>query len=466
MPLLEADLERHPIPPFDAVVRVVQGVEGTVPIAMEFRPRFGYGSVTPFVRIESDRVVAAGGGDALDLRSDAELEICGTAACSRFEVSKGQAVAFIASFRQTHADPPRESSPSDWKDLVERTDSYWRDLAGQCTYDGKWRDEVVRSLLTLKALTYSPTGGIVAAATTSLPEVIGGARNWDYRYAWLRDATFVLDALLEHGYKEEARAWHDWLMRAIGGDPNDVQVMYGITEQRLLFENELGWLDGYEGSQPVRIGNAASKQFQLDQYGELMDLFRDARRAGIDPVDAWPLQRALVEFVANHWREPDNGIWEVRSKRQHFVHSKVMAWVAVDRAVGSSEEYGKDGPVDYWRRLRDEIRKDVLENGFNEDRGCFVSVYGGEEVDASLLRLPLVGFLVCAMSPHARPGGRRRAGVRARCGAAKRRRLALRALRCVQQATPRQLPSSAIPRRAREDRGRLLGVGRTNLTVP
>ena len=393
MPILEEDYEQYQIQPFDAIVRVVRGIRGTVQMAMEFRPRFDYGAVTPWVRLKGEAVVATGGGDALDLRADAELEIHGAAARARFEVSEGDEVAFIVAYRKTHADPPREHSPSDWKELVERTDAFWRGLASRVSYDGKWRDEVVRSLLTLKALTYSPTGGIIAAATTSLPELIGGIRNWDYRYCWLRDATFVLDVLLQHGYKKEGRDWHDWLVRAIGGDPNDIQVMYGVLEDRIFFENEADWLGGYEGSRPVRIGNAASRQFQLDQYGEVMDLFRDARRAGIDPPEAWPLQRELVEFVAEHWREPDHGIWEVRAERQQFVYSKVMAWVAVDRAVEAVEEHGKDGTVDRWRQLRDEIREDVLAKGFNEERGCFVSVYGGEEVDASLLRLPLVGFV-------------------------------------------------------------------------
>jgi GH15 family glucan-1,4-alpha-glucosidase len=349
--------------------------------------------VAPWVRAESEVVVAAGGGDALDLRADPELEIRGSTACARFEVSEGEDVAFVASYRQTHANVRGEPSPSDWDELVGRTDAFWRRLTSRCGYDGPWRDEVVRSLITLKALTYSPTGGIVAAATTSLPELIGGTRNWDYRYCWLRDATFALEALLEYGYKEEASDWHDWLLRAIGGDPDDIQVMYGVTEDRLLFENELDWLSGYEGSRPVRIGNAATRQFQLDQYGEVMDLFRAARRADIDPAEAWPLQRELVEFVAEHWRDPDNGFWEVRAERQHFVHSKVMTWVAVDRAVEAVREHGKEGSLECWEQLRDEIREDVLAKGFNEERGCFVSVYGGDEVDASLLRLPLVGFL-------------------------------------------------------------------------
>ena len=394
MPLETDGLEDpHRIRPFDAVLRVVRGISGTVRMTMEFSPRFDYGAVAPWVRADGEVVVAAGGGDALELRSETSLELDGSTVRAHFDVSEGEDVAFIASYRPTHAELSHKASPSEWEELVEGTDAFWRGQASRCAYDGKWRDEVVRSLLVLKALTYSPTGGIIAAPTTSLPEVIGGARNWDYRFCWLRDATFVLEVLLEHGFAEEARGWHDWLLRAIGGDPDDIQVMYGVTEERLLIENELDWLDGYEGSRPVRIGNGAARQFQLDQYGEVMDLFRAARRAGIDPERAWSLQRELVEFVAAHWRDPDNGLWEIREKRKHFVHSKVMAWVAVDRAVEAVEEDGKDGPVDRWRRLRDEIREDVLSKGYGAKRGCFVSFYGADEVDASLLRLPLVGFL-------------------------------------------------------------------------
>jgi GH15 family glucan-1,4-alpha-glucosidase len=394
MPLEADDLEDpRQIRPLDAVLRVVRGITGTVRLSMQFTPRFDYGAVAPWVRTEGDVVVAAGGGDALELRGETALELDGSSARAQFDVSEGEDIAFLASYRPTHAELDHDASPSDWEELVERTDVFWRGHASRCAYDGNWRDEVVRSLLTLKALTYSPTGGIVAAATTSLPELIGGVRNWDYRYCWLRDATFVLESLLEHGYKAEAREWHDWLLRAIGGDPDDIQVMYGVTEERLLIENELDWLHGYEGSRPVRIGNDAARQFQLDQYGEVMDLFRVARRAGIDPERAWALQRELVEFVATHWREPDNGFWEIRAKPQHFVHSKVMAWLAVDRAVEAVEKDGKDGPADSWRQLRDEIREDVLTSGCSTERGCFVSFYGADEVDASLLRLPLVGFL-------------------------------------------------------------------------
>ena len=394
MPLEADDLEdpRH-VRALDAVLRVVRGITGTVRMSMEFSPRFDYGAVAPWVRYEGDRVVAAGGGDALELRGESPFELDGSTVRAQFDVSAGDEIAFIASYRPTHADVRQEAPPSEWEELVERTHAFWHGQAKRCGYDGKWRDEVVRSLLTLKALTYSPTGGIIAAPTTSLPEVIGGSRNWDYRYCWLRDATFVLKVLLDHDYKEEASEWHDWLLRAIGGDADDIQVMYGVTEERLLIENELDWLDGYEGSRPVRIGNDAARQFQLDQYGEVMDLFRAARRAGIDPERAWPLQRELVEFVARHWREPDNGLWEVRAERRHFVHSKVMAWVAMDRAVEAVQKHGKDGSIDTWRQLRDEIREDVLSKGYNTKRGCFVSFYGGDEVDASLLRLPLVGFL-------------------------------------------------------------------------
>jgi GH15 family glucan-1,4-alpha-glucosidase len=394
MPLGADDPEDpRQIRPLDAVLRVVRGITGTVRLSMEFSPRFDYGSVAPWVRAEGDIVVAAGGGDALELRGETPLELDGSTVRAHFDVAEGEDVAFIASYRPTHAEVGHDASPSDWEALIERTDAFWREHASRCAYDGKWRDEVVRSLITLKALTYSPTGGIVAAPTTSLPELIGGTRNWDYRYCWLRDATFVLDVLLEHGYKEEASAWHDWLLRAIGGDPDDIQVMYGVTEDRLLFENEVDWLGGYEDSRPVRVGNAATRQFQLDQYGEVMDLFRAARRAGIDPEEAWPLQRELVEFVAAHWRDPDNGFWEIRGEPRHFVHSKVMAWVAVDRAIEAVREHRKDGPVESWQKLHDEIREDVLSKGYSAKRGCFVSVYGGDEVDASLLRLPLVGFL-------------------------------------------------------------------------
>lgn len=394
MPLESGDPDDpRGIRPGGSVLRVVRGVTGNVAMTMEFTPRFDYGVVTPWVHEEGETVVCAGGGDALDLRAETPLELDGATARARFDVSEGEEVAFIASYRRAHVDVRTEPSPGDWKDLVARTDEFWRAWAGRAVYHGKWRDEVVRSLLTLKALTYSPTGGIVGAPTTSIPEIIGSSRNWDYRYCWLRDATFALEVLLEHGYKGEAEEWHDWLLRAVGGDPEDLQVMYGIGEERLLIEHDLEWLAGYEGSRPVRIGNAAARQFQLDQYGEVMDFFHEARRAGIDPERAWELQRRLLDFVEQHWQEPDNGFWELRARRRQFVYSKVMAWVAVDRAVTAVQEHGKEGPVERWEELREAIRTQVLAKGYSAKRGCFVSAYGSEEVDASLLRLPLVGFL-------------------------------------------------------------------------
>jgi GH15 family glucan-1,4-alpha-glucosidase len=394
MPLARGNPEDpRSIEPERSVLRVVKGISGQVPMSSEFGPRFDYGIVTPWLDADGETVVAAGGGDALDLRATVPLELDGPIVRTEFEVAAGNAVALIAAYRLAHENVRTEPSPSDWSQLVERTDEFWRGWAASCRYDGPRRDEVVRSLLTLKALTYSPTGGIVAAATTSLPEVIGGGRNWDYRYCWLRDATFALQILLQHGYKGEAREWHDWLLRAVGGDPEGLQVLYGITGERLLFENQVDALAGYEGSSPVRIGNGAAEQFQLDEYGEVMDLFQAARRGGIDSERAWQLQRDLVEFVERHWHEPDNGFWEMRAERQHFVHSKVMACVAVERALAAVREHGKEGPSERWERLRDEIRADVLARGYSEKRGCFVSWYGSDELDASLLRIPLVGFL-------------------------------------------------------------------------
>jgi GH15 family glucan-1,4-alpha-glucosidase len=259
---------------------------------------------------------------------------------------------------------------------------------------GPWRPDVVRSLITLKALTYGPSGGIVAAATTSLPEQFGGSRNWDYRYCWLRDASFTLEAMVRAGYIDEAEAWRGWLLRVAAGDPAQLQIMYGPTGERRLTELELNWLPGYAGSRPVRIGNAASAQVQLDVYGEVMDTLHHARRAGMEPdLAAWALQRALAEHVEGHWREPDEGIWEVRSERRHFTYSKVMAWVAMDRAIGGVEQFGLDGPVERWRNVRDEIQKEVCDRAVDRERGCFVRAYGSMDVDASLLMIPLVGFL-------------------------------------------------------------------------
>ena len=292
--------------------------------------------------------------------------------------------------------PSNQPSPErlDAEQALADTESFWREWVTDCVHVGRFREPLVRSLVTLKALTYAPTGGIVAAATTSLPEALGGVRNWDYRYCWLRDATLTLLALVRAGYEDEARAWRDWLLRAIAGRPGELQIMYGIAGERRLTELELGWLDGYEGSRPVRIGNAASCQLQLDVYGEVADALYHARQAGIGASpDAWALNKKLLEWLEDGWRQPDEGIWEVRGPRRHFVHSKVMAWVAFDRAVRSVEEYEREGPVDRWRRLRDEIHDDVCREGFSEKLGAFTQSYGLDRLDASLLMIPLVGFL-------------------------------------------------------------------------
>jgi GH15 family glucan-1,4-alpha-glucosidase len=292
--------------------------------------------------------------------------------------------------------PSHQSEPDDKDPLsvLSATEQRWRDWAGRCKCQGEWRDPVMRSLITLKALTYGPTGGIVAAPTTSLPEWIGGPRNWDYRYAWLRDSTFTLYALLISGYIEEARAWREWLLRAIAGHPQDTQIMYGVAGERMLTELELPWLIGYENSTPVRIGNSAHEQFQLDVYGEVIDTLHAARKYNLEPNDdAWRLQGELMDFLESGWKQPDEGIWEVRGPRRHFTHSKVMAWVAVDRSVKDIRRRYGEGPLDRWVALRDEIHRDVCEHGFNPERNAFVQYYGSKSLDASLLMIPLVGFL-------------------------------------------------------------------------
>lgn len=382
------------IQPREAVVRTVECLSGTVSAKMDFCPRFDYGHVVPWFRQTDFGVKAVGGPDALDLCSDVDLRIIDHAVSAEFELSQGQSARFVATHRFSHLDVL--PVPADQAEgLVSQTDDFWKGWAARCSYRGRWRPEVMRSLLILKALTYSPTGGVVAAPTTSLPEVLGGVRNWDYRFCWLRDATFTLDALLELGYFEESEDWTRWLLRAVAGDPDDFQIMYGIDGQRRLTELELGWLSGYEDSRPVRVGNAAVSQFQLDVYGELMDVFHDARRSGSFtlPDEAWDLQRQMADFVCAHWREPDEGIWEVRSGPEHFVHSKVMAWVALDRAVKAVERFGKEGSTKEWAAQREQIRQEVLVRGYDGDRGCFVRAYGERELDASLLMMPLVGFI-------------------------------------------------------------------------
>ena len=376
---------------YPEVARLVQGVRGRVQMRMELVVRFGYGSVVPWVRHLDGLLTAIAGPDAVRLWSPVEAHGEGWRTVAEFAVPEGAEIPFMLSWYPSHESPPR---PSSSRFVVEETTRFWQEWSSACTYDGPYRDLVVRSLLTLKALAYDPTGGIVAAPTTSLPEALGGERNWDYRYCWLRDATFTLYSLMEAGYRAEAISWRDWLLRAVAGHPQDLQIMYGPAGERRLTEMELDWLAGYEGSRPVRVGNAASGQFQLDVYGEVMDALHLAREVGIDPdVEAWELQKALLEFLESRWKDPDDGIWEVRGPRRHFTHSKVMAWVAFDRAVKSAAAFGLDGPVEQWAAARDAVRADVLEHGYDAERNAFTQYYGSRELDASVLMIPLVGFL-------------------------------------------------------------------------
>ncbi|MEA3076076.1 MAG: hypothetical protein QOF60_984 [Actinomycetota bacterium] len=373
------------------IVRVVEGLDGEVDMHMQLVIRFDYGSVIPWVRSRDHRLVAIAGPDALQLRTPVTTVGHGLTTVADFTVRPGEKVPFVLTWYSSVDDPPAEI---DAFDVVEDTMTWWERWIAGCTYEGPWAAPVRRSLLTLKALTYAPTGGIVAAATTSLPERIGGVRNWDYRYCWLRDASFTLFALMSAGFATEATAWRDWLLRAVAGSPWQLQIMYGPAGERRLPELVLDWLPGYEGSAPVRIGNAASRQFQLDVYGEVMDSMHQARRIGLsDDDESWNLQRAIVDFVAETWTRPDEGIWEVRGPRRHFTHSKVMAWVAFDRAVRAVEEHGLPGDVERWREVRDEIHADVCAKGFDAAIGSFTQSYGSDALDASLLVLPLVGFL-------------------------------------------------------------------------
>jgi GH15 family glucan-1,4-alpha-glucosidase len=373
------------------VVRVVEGVRGRVPMRMELRIRFDYGRLTPWVRRVGDALLAISGPEALLLRTPVSHLGEDRATVADFAVAEGDRLPFSLTWNLSHQKLPDARDP-----LRALADSraYWEEWAGQCTYRGQWRDAVMRSLLTLKALTYQPSGGIVAAATTSLPEAIGGVRNWDYRFCWLRDATMTLTSLMAAGYEQEARDWREWLLRAMAGDPPALQIMYGPAGEARLPELELEWLAGYEGSKPVRTGNAAVTQFQLDVYGEVMDTLHKARELGIEAhPSAWALQRALLEFLEGNWQRPDEGIWEVRGPRRHFTHSKVLAWVAMDRAVKAVTEHGHEGPVGRWRQVRDEIHREVCANAYDPDRNTFTQSYGSRELDASLLLMPLVGFL-------------------------------------------------------------------------
>ena len=373
------------------IIRLVQGRRGEVPMHMDLAVRTDYGSIVPWVRHTSRGIRALAGPDTLHCHSSVPMHGEDLRTVADFTVKEGQTVSFTLTWSPTHRG---RAIVQDWRESLPATEKWWLRWAGRCTYRGEWRDAVIRSFLTLKALTYKPTGAIVAAPTTSLPERVGGVRNWDYRYCWLRDATFTLYALLTGGYIKEAKDWRAWLGRAVAGTPSEIQIMYGLRGERRLTELELSWLGGYEGSLPVRMGNAAYKQFQLDVYGEVMDSMHLARQAGLpEDEDAWRIQRDLIKFLESGWNEPDEGIWEVRGPRRHFTHSKVLAWVALDRAVKAIEQFNLKGDLHRWRFLREQIHEDICRRGFDEERNAFVQYYGSKDPDASLLVMPLVGFL-------------------------------------------------------------------------
>jgi GH15 family glucan-1,4-alpha-glucosidase len=373
------------------IVRIVEGVRGHVDMFSELVIRFDYGGTIPWVRRIGDGRIAVAGPDALCFRTPVEHRGENMRTIAEFTVRKGERVPFTLTWYPSNERPPRAINA---EHALDETQTYWEEWSNRCDYTGKWKDDVQGSLTVLKALTYAPTGGIVAAPTTSLPEKIGGERNWDYRYCWLRDATLTLLAFLNAGYLEEARAWRVWLLRAAAGDPSALQIMYGVAGERRLFELTLPWLPGYESSQPVRVGNAAAGQFQLDVYGEVLDALHQARVNELElSKEAWSLQRRLLGFLEHAWKEPDEGIWEVRGPRRHFTHSKVMAWVAFDRGVQAVERFGRSGPVERWRKIRTAIHREVCEKGFDGELNSFTQSYGSKRLDASLLMIPLVGFL-------------------------------------------------------------------------
>jgi GH15 family glucan-1,4-alpha-glucosidase len=378
--------DRDPI-----LARSVIGRRGRVRMHMELVLRFDYGAIVPWVRRTPRGIHAVAGPDGLTVETPVALEGRNLHTVATFDVAAGQRVPFVAAWHPSHL----AACPCpDARETEERTERWWREWSRSCAYRGPWEEHVRRSLITLKALTYAPTGGIVAAATTSLPEHVGGVRNWDYRYCWLRDATFTLYALLLAGYTEEACAWREWLLRAVAGKPDQLSIMYGIAGERRLTEIELDWLPGYEGSRPVRIGNAAHRQLQLDVYGEVVDAMHLARRRGVPgSEDAWRVVGTMLHHLEHAWRQPDEGIWEVRGPRRHFTHSKVLAWVAFDRMVKEIERHGRKGPLARWRALRDEIHAEVCTRGFDARRNTFVQRYDAGDLDAALLMIPLVGFL-------------------------------------------------------------------------
>jgi GH15 family glucan-1,4-alpha-glucosidase len=375
------------------VVRLVHGVSGRVKLRMQLVIRFGFGADVPWVKKSADgsALLAICGPDMTVLRTPVATRGEDLTTVADFEVGEGETIPFVLTYGPSHLPAP---APIDPVLALQETESFWREWSARCSYEGEQRDLVMRSLITLKALTYGPTGGIVAAPTTSLPEKLGGARNWDYRFCWLRDATFTLLALMNSGYTEEAAAWHNWLLRAVAGSPANMQIMYGIMGERRLLEWEAAWLPGYEGAQPVRVGNAAHAQVQLDVYGELIDAFHQSRVAKLELDEgSWALECTVLEHLAEQWDQPDHGIWERRGDGKHYVSSKVMTWVAFDRGIKSAEKFGFKAPLEKWRTLRDTIHRDVCENGFDRELNSFVESYGSKLLDASILMLPSVGFL-------------------------------------------------------------------------
>jgi len=374
------------------VVRLVRGERGRVAMHMELIIRFGFGANIPWVRRTGNgELLAISGPDMTVLRTPVQTRGENMTTVADFIVDAGETIPFVLTYGASHRELP---AAIDVDQALRDTESFWSDWADRCTYRGRRRDMVIRSLVTLKALTYAPTGGIVAAPTTSLPEKLGGARNWDYRFCWLRDATFTLLALMDSGYFDEALSWHNWLLRAVAGSPGDMQIMYGIMGQRRLLEWEVSWLPGYEGARPVRVGNAAHIQLQLDVFGELLDVFHQARLAKLKLDDgSWAMECEFLKHLAKVWNQPDSGIWEVRGPGKHYVSSKVMTWVAFDRAIKSAEKFGFKAPLADWRKLRETIHRDVCDNGFDSGQNSFVESYGAKVLDASILLLPSVGFL-------------------------------------------------------------------------
>ena len=373
------------------VVRVVEGLTGKVEMSCAIRIRFDYGALMPWVRRRDDGFSATAGPDSVYLRTPVPLEGHDYTHTATFTVSEGERVPFVLTWQASNLPAPDHVDP---ERALEQALDYWHKWSSQCRYDGEWSEAVIRSIITLKALIYEPTGGVVAAATTSLPEALGGDRNWDYRYCWLRDASMMLQGMVYDGHFDEARAWREWLLRAIGGDPKKLRIMYGLSGERRLAEQEVDHLSGYAGSRPVRIGNAASEQRQLDVYGEILDALHLDRASGLSAEDdAWAMQLGVLDYLESIWAEPDSGLWEMRGDPQHYVHSKVMAWAGFDRAVRAVENFGVDGPVDRWREVRDKIHAQVCDEGFDEKRNTFTQYYGSKALDAATLLLPQVGFL-------------------------------------------------------------------------